>query len=176
MTLYAAGDRVFHPFFGAGTIVSVEPKSIGGKRRRYYVVDMVMDEMQIMVPIERAGTIGLRMVGNGEQLERMLSVFDNLSKADKLKGTARRARQVEMRELLKSGSFAHIRDTVRELYLMHNARPLGMMDRQLFERGKRLLAGEIALALGLNKAEALKKVERSLPTMIKKQKQQHVEG
>ena len=172
MALFVAGDRVFHPFFGAGTISSVEAKKIGEKRRRYYVIDMMMDAMQIMVPVDRAGTIGLRNVGNGEQLAEALYALDDIPKIKEAKGTARRTRQTEMREQLKSGSFAKIRDTVRELYLMQNQRPLGMMDRELFEQGKRFLAGELALALQLEKEEALEEVEKSLSRMLEKQEQQ----
>jgi CarD family transcriptional regulator len=171
MTLYVAGDRVFHPFYGAGTVVSVEPKRIGGKRRRYYVIDMMMDAMQIMVPTDRVGAIGLRRVGNGEHLESMLHTVDDIPEITQLKGTARRTRQTEMRERLKSGSFAQILDTVRELYVMHEARPLGMMDRQLFEQGKRFLAGEVALALDLEREGALEAVEKSLAIMMEQEEE-----
>ncbi|MEA3407203.1 MAG: CarD family transcriptional regulator [Chloroflexota bacterium] len=175
MTLYIAGDRVFHPFFGAGTIVSVESKRIGGGRRCYYVIDMIMDAMQIMVPVDRVGTIGLRKVGEGKRLQEMLHALDSLPKVKEAKGTARRTRQEDMRERLKSGSFIQIRDTVRELHVMQSERPLGMMDRELLEQGKRFLAGELALALGLKPEEALREVEGSL-SAIMEQQEQHTEG
>jgi RNA polymerase-interacting CarD/CdnL/TRCF family regulator len=133
---------------------------------------MVMDAMQIMVPINRVSAIGLRRVGNGEHLESMLYTVDDIPEIAKLKGTARRTRQAEMRERLKSGSFAQIVHTVRELYVTHAARPLGMMDRQLFEQGKRFLAGELVLALNLEREEALEVVEKSLATMMEQEEQQ----
>ncbi|MFO7918162.1 MAG: CarD family transcriptional regulator [Anaerolineae bacterium] len=172
MTLYVTGDQVFHPFFGAGTITSVEAKRIGGRRRRYYVIDMVMDAMQIMVPIDRVSAIGLRKVGEGKRLREMLYALDGVPKIKEAKGTARRTRQEEMRERLKSGSFVQIRDTVRELHVMQRERPLGMMDRELLEQGKRFLAGELALALGLDAEKALKEVEKSLSEMMEGQEQQ----
>lgn len=167
MTLYVAGDRVFHPFFGAGTVTSIEMKKIGERRRRYYIIDMAMAAMQIMVPVDRASTIGLRKVGEGKQLRELLYALDNVPEIKEAKGTARRTRQEKMRERLKSGSFVQIRDTVRELHAMQRERPLGMMDRELLEQGKRFLAGELALALELESEKALKEVERILSEMAK---------
>lgn len=172
MTSYVAGDCVFHPFFGAGTIASIEAKRIGGRRRRYYVIDMVMDAMQIMVPVDRASAVGLRKVGEGRWLREALYALDGVPEIQEAKGTARRTRQEEMRERLKSGSFVQIRDTVRELQVMQMKRPLGIIDRELLEKGKRFLAGELALALGLESEKALKEVEKSLSKMMEGQDQQ----
>jgi len=38
---------------------------------------------------------------------------------------------------------------VRLLFFMNNRRPLGTIDRQLFEQGKEMLASELALADGM---------------------------
>ncbi len=168
---YVTGDRVFHPFFGAGTVASVETKKIAGKRRRYYVIDMVMDAMQIMVPVDRVSAIGLRKVGDGRRLQETLYALDGVPEIREAKGTARRTRQEEMRERLKSGSFVQIRDTVRELHIMQQERPLGMMDREILKQGKRFLAGELALALELEGERALQEVENSLSKMTESQKQ-----
>lgn len=172
MTSYVAGDHLFHPFFGAGMVTSVEKKTIGGRRRRYYVIDMVMDAMQIMVPVDRASSIGLRRVGEGRRLREMLYTLDGVPEIEEAKGTARLTRQEEMRERLKSGSFVQIRDTVRELHVMQIERPLGMMDRELLDQGKRFLTGELALALGVGPEKALEKVEKSLSTIVEGQEQQ----
>ena len=171
MTSYTVGDKVFHPFYGAGTITHIQAKKIGGERRRYYIIDTMLRSMQLLVPVSRAETIGLRRVGKGEDLRRILQTFGEIPTVKEIREVARLARQDDMRELLKSGSFADILKTVQQLYLMHNDRPLATSDRELFDQCRDFLAGELALALGIEKVEAMSEIDNGLAEMMEKQEE-----
>ncbi len=163
--MFAEGSKVVHPCYGAGTVVRVQKKSIGDDARRYYVIEAVCKSMQVMVPVNRADDLGLREVGRSQYLLKVLQSCA-VPPTDGEIGSDLRARQQEMRDQLKSGSFTSVADVVRKLYFLSEKRPLGTVDRQLFDRGKDLLASELALATNQALDDAMQMVEETLGSMV----------
>jgi len=60
--MFEIGDKVVHPFHGAGVIISIEGKEFLEERGRYYVIDLLTCEGVVMVPVASAplGTPSLR--------------------------------------------------------------------------------------------------------------------
>ena len=162
---YSVGSRVVHPCYGAGTIVRIQDKSIGDASHPYYVISTVFKSMEIMVPVHRADKVGLRSIGNETELRHALVNCGQLPREDAI-GKDLRARQADMRERLKSGKFAVVSDVTRLLFFMNSRRPLGTVDRQLFEQGKEFLAGELSLAASMDMERAMQQVESSLVQML----------
>jgi CarD family transcriptional regulator len=162
--MFAVGSKVVHPCYGAGTVVHVQKKSIGDDARRYYVIDAVCKSMQVMVPVSRADDLGLRAVGRRQHLMAVLHSCA-VPPEDGEIGSDLRARQATMRDQLKSGSFRLVADVVRKLFFLSAKRPLGTVDRQLFDRGKDLLASELALAADRDLDDAMQLVEEVLAGM-----------
>ena len=163
--VYAVGSRVVHPCYGAGTIVRIQEKSIGETSHAYYVIDTACRSMQLMVPVHRADSIGLRSVGQAADLRMTLAnCLQTPAESDVEKDL--RVRQTGMRELLKSGDFGNVVEVVRMLFFMSSHRPLGTVDRQLLEQGKDFLAAELALALGEAVEGAMREVENGLARML----------
>jgi len=71
-----------------------------------------------------------------------------------------------MRERLKSGDFREVAQVVRSLYYLNRQRPLGTVDRQLYEQGKEFLASELSLALDVESTVAMDEVDGNLVQMI----------
>lgn len=163
--MYSVGHKVVHPCYGAGTIIRIQEKAIGESNHYYYVIQTVSRAMQLMVPVSRADEVRLRAVGDADGLRQALSICRQQPAEE---GISRdlRARQSEMRDRLKSGCFDMVADVARTLFFMNSRRPLGTVDRQLFDQGKELLAGELALAAGVEVGEALQEVERTLGEML----------
>jgi len=159
--MYIVGSKVVHPCYGAGTVVRIQEKTISDERHQYYVISTVARAMQVMVPVRRASTVGLRDVGEAPKLRRMLAECGGAASAQEIKADLR-ARQADMREQLKSGRFAQVADVVRTLLLMNTRRPLGTIDRQLLDQGKELLASELALASDVAVEAAMEEVETNL--------------
>jgi len=162
---YSIGSKVVHPAHGAGTIVAIQEKSLGDLRRTYYVIDTLSTGVtagtrQLMVPVSRAIPSGLRRAGKASRLRNALRQCIPPKEGDIDKDY--RTRQVAMRELLNSGSFTQVVDAVLTLYVLHMKRPLGVVDRQLFDHGKGILASELAVATNTEMEDALREVEDSL--------------
>jgi CarD family transcriptional regulator len=163
--MYVVGSKVVHPCHGAGTIVRIQQKTIGDLQHTYYVIDTVGKAMQIMVPVRRADTVGLRDVGDQAELRDHLACCGEAPAVDEIESDFR-TRQSALHEQLKSGEFTMVTQAVRTLYFLNTQRPLGMLDRQMFDSGKQILASELALASGQDLESALDEVESTLARML----------
>lgn len=163
--MYAVGARVVHPSYGAGTIVQIQEKTIDGSDHEYYVIDAVGGSMQVMVPVQRADRLGLRPVGKLARLRGALACCCVAPAEEEIERDYR-VRHRKMGEQVKSGRFDQVASAVRILFFMGTQRNLGVTDRRTFQRGRDILAGELALASGLEVAEALHAIEERLAQML----------
>jgi CarD family transcriptional regulator len=166
---YSVGSKVVHPAHGAGTIVAIQEKSLGDLRRTYYVINTLSTGVtagtrQLMVPVSRAIPSGLRRVGKAAGLREVLRNCTPPEECDIDKDY--RTRQEAIRTLLNSGSFAQVVDAVLTLYVLHLKRPLGVVDRQLLDHGKDILASELAVATNTEMEDALRELETTLAAVV----------
>lgn len=154
-----------HPRHGAGTIVRIQHKRFGDVSNTYYVIDTISRPMQVMVPVQRAKGIGLRRVRSASKLRRVLASCRVAPRPDEVEKDYR-ARQHAVEDQLKSGHYEEVASAVRILFYMNTQRALGTTDRALLERGKDILAGELALASNQEISEAMQEVEDNLTEML----------
>ena len=166
MSDFMVGNKVVHPCYGAGTIVRIQEKSIGDDVHSYYIIKTVSRSMQLMVPVSRADFFGLRMVGDQIVLRNQLRLCCDQPGEGEIESDLR-ARQAGMRDQLKQGEYGGIAKIVRALFYLNSQRPLGTVDRQLFEQGKEFLAGELALAADMELPEAIDQVQDHLAQMLR---------
>jgi len=165
--MYAVGSKVVHPYHGAGTILRIQEKSIGDVTNSYYIIDTIPSPraMRLMVPVEAAERLGLRRVGKPFVLRQMLSSFSEFPDEDEIERDFR-SRKANMSERLNSGQFGEVVEAVRRLFYLSTHRSLGTTDRRFFEQGKEILAGELALAADIERAEAMREIEERLLEML----------
>jgi len=165
--MFPVGSKVLHPCHGAGTITKIQSKCIGSDSHRYYIIHTVTvpRKMQLMVPVNRAESMGLRMIGDASTLRHTLQSCSQAPHQDDVE-TDYRARQAAVREQLKSGSFQTVASVVRMYCFLDRRKRLGMTDRQMFDSGKEILAGELALACEIDFTEAMDEIDTRLEEMI----------
>jgi CarD family transcriptional regulator len=166
--MYPIGSKVVHPCYGAGIVVRIQEKSIGENSHFYYIIKTKSKSMQLMVPVQRAQSLGLRTVGDLQELRETLLDHCTTPCEDEINRDLR-ARQELMREQLKSGSYGEVASVVRILFFMNSQRSLGTIDRQLLDQGKELLASELALAADAEISEAMQEIESNLGRMLAKE-------
>ncbi|OGO04339.1 MAG: hypothetical protein A2Y73_03860 [Chloroflexi bacterium RBG_13_56_8] len=154
---FEVGNRVVHPAHGAGTIIGIQKANIGEASHMYYVIKAISNSMQLMVPVGQANDIGLRRVGQARKLRGTLKQT-NAGEIEK----NHTIRHKEMLERIKSGHFAEVAGVVCTLLCMSTQRALGKVDREIFNKGKELLAGELALATDSEMRLAMQEIEESL--------------
>jgi len=149
---FEIGAKVIHPAYGAGEIVAIREKQFVQHVNRYYVINMPLQKMTVMVPTERVAEVGLRPVSEAgvfaEMWEILKSVPEELTNEHK-------QRQESIKELLRSGNILKIALAVRDLTGRRRERKLTQTDRGLLEQAENRIAGELALARDIEVGEAL---------------------
>ena len=117
-----------------------------------------------MIPASHERDGGLRPVGDPHMLLKVLSRLGVPPKEEEIEQDFG-DRQRHMRASLKSGSFEKIASTVRILFFVGTKRTLNVIDQRLLAKGKGILASELALALGEEIPDVMKKIGDNLAKM-----------
>lgn len=137
---FEPGDRVVYPGYGAGTIIAIEDRIFAGTTTRYYMLKMVADEGQFMVPIDQAESLGIRPVLDGQKIMEILAAEPGQLSDDY------KERQAGISQLLATSDASLMSCAARDLAWHAGGRQLTGRDIQLYEELQTLLASELALS------------------------------
>ncbi len=157
--MFKIGDKVVHPYHGAGKIIDIEEKKFLQGTGRYYVIDLLAYDGVVMVPIDKVQTIGLRPVSGARDISRAMNILT--SPADNLPDD-HRERQARAEEKLRTGDLIKVTEVVRNLAWRDHQKGLTMADSKIYRRAQTFLASELALAKGIELQEAMERLQITL--------------
>ncbi|MBK1809397.1 transcription factor YdeB [Clostridium sp. YIM B02505] len=151
--MFKIGDKIIYPMQGAGIIDRVEEKEISQIKCSYFIINMVNNSMQVMIPQDKISNSGIRPVSDEETLELVLQSFstNDVELGDALNYKERY--QTNLRKV-KSGDLKEGSEVVRDLLLLNSKKPLNSSEKQMLNTAKKLLVGEISLIKNITEAEA----------------------
>ncbi len=53
--LFEIGDKIVYPMHGAGVIKQIEEREVFGKIHKYYIIEMPIGDMCLMIPVDKTG-------------------------------------------------------------------------------------------------------------------------
>ncbi|MGG1658830.1 CarD family transcriptional regulator [Brevibacillus sp. NRS-1366] len=145
--MFQVGDKIFYPMHGAGIIEAMEEKEFLGEKHVYYVLNMLLKELNIMVPVEKMSALGIRQVVKADILEHVLAVLRD-GETDLTINAAQRYKMNT--EKMKSGDIHDGAEVIRDLYLISKGKVLGTGDKIMLDNAQQLLISEIELVKGLD--------------------------
>ncbi len=154
---FAEGDHVVYPNHGAGSVAGVEEKTILGEVRRYYVVYLPDTELTVSIPAD--GETGLRVCADEEGVEEALAVLG--AETTRMPSNWNH-RLKHNREKIKSGEISQVAEVVRNLAVYGAEHGLSTGERSMMMKARQILISEIALARGMDGAEAERLVDDAL--------------
>ncbi len=157
--MFKIGDKVVHPYHGAGMVIDIEEKSFLTERRRYYIIDLVASDGIVMVPTNNVQRIGLRRVSGRRAISRAMNTLT--STPDTLSND-HRERQARAQERLNTGDLIEVTEVMRNLAWRNHEGRLTMADNKLYQRAQTFLASELALARGIELQEAREQLQTAL--------------
>lgn len=160
---FVVGDKVVHPNIGAGTITGTKDQELIAGFKHYYVIDIPAWESTVYVPVRKADELGLRSVVSREKIVGVLDVLS--SQPQPLPGD-HRERQETIEVRLSTGQPPQVAEAVRDLAWHKSRARLNQKDEQLMARGRKLLASEIAVVLGIGVDDAYASMDESLDMAI----------
>lgn len=144
MQTFRVGDKAVYPGQGVGEVLGIEHKEIAGQRQSFYVLRILENNMKILIPINKVGSVGLRDIINQEEVEEVYSILK--SKTVTVDSTTWNRRYREYMEKIKTGSVFEIAAVLRDLYLLKYDKDLSFGERKMLDTARSLLVKELAIA------------------------------
>lgn len=142
--MFKVGDSAIYPTYGVTVVKRIDERDVGGKKKKFYVLQVVENQMTIMVPTDNADSVGLREIISDKEVT---NVYKILKKRDvKIDQTTWNRRFREYSEKIKTGSVYEIAEVLRNLFLLRHSKDLSFGERQMLDKAKKLLVREISLA------------------------------
>mgnify|MGYP001584426526 FL=1 len=136
-TMFKVGENAVYPAHGVTVVKRIEERDVAGKKKKFYVLQVLENQMTIMVPTENADAVGLRGIISDLDVKR---VYKILKERDvKIDQTTWNRRYREYMEKIKTGSVFEIAEVLRNLFLLRHSKDLSFGERKMLDQAKLLL-------------------------------------
>ncbi len=147
---YQVKQEVVYPLHGVGQVLRIEERPFLDKKLLYYIIYIEVSDMTVMVPVDKADSLGIRPIVERKESAKALKL---ISDSYEPVPTDWKMRYQMNLDLLKSGSIIDIATVVRTLYHRSKIKELPILERKLFDSALRLLIDEVSLSLEKSKDE-----------------------
>lgn len=152
--MFNIGDEIVYPMHGAGIIVDIEEKRILGELHKYYILQISVSDMKVMLPVNNLDAIGIRKIVSEDAANEAINHFLNCSE-DLNNNWNKRYR--ENIEKIKKGNLIDVATVAKTLLLRDNKKSLSNAERKMLSNAKNILISELMLAKKVP-AEEIKKM------------------
>jgi CarD family transcriptional regulator len=129
--MFQIGDKIFYPMYGAGTVESIEEKEILGETQFYYVLNMTLRNLQVMIPTKKASNLDIREAVGIDILEYLLATFHHGQ--PNVTEDTHKVRQRINTDKIKSGDIFEGAEVIRDLTYLSKSKKLGMEDKMMLD-------------------------------------------
>ena len=151
LPIFKKGDKVAHPIFGVGNIANIEEKNILDKSEKYYILDLAINQMTLMIPIRKANDIGLRRIVSKKKIPEVLEILS--CKMDDMEQDYKSRIKSQM-EMVDSGNLKKVAQVVRNYNRRKKTDTLSATEKSLLERAKKILTSEIKAVCNIDENSA----------------------
>ena len=148
--MYNVGDHVVYPMHGAGVIVAIEEREVLGERQKYYIMQLPIGDMKVMIPLNAVEDLGLRQVISEEEVESVYKVLQGEETA--MSSNWNRRYRANM-EKIKSGDIFEVAEVVRNLTIRDAEKGLSTGERKMLDTARQILVSELVIAQNSTREE-----------------------
>lgn len=148
--MFKVGDNAVYPAHGVTVVKRIDERDVGGKKKKFYVLQVVDNQMTIMVPTDNTDSVGLRGLIPSKDVKKVYDILKD--RKVKIDQTTWNRRYREYMEKIKTGSIFEIAEVLRNLFLLRHSKDLSFGERKMLDQAKHLLVKEISLAKKANEA------------------------
>ena len=149
--MYQKGDKIVYPLYGAGVIEGLEEKELDGALQTYYVWNIPVGNLKIMISATKAEAQKVRPVHSNEVLMASFAQakVDNSNMPDNWT-----QRYKENMERIKSGDLPQVALVFNSLLLRERERGLSTAEKKMMTTAKQIILSELILSLDIEREEA----------------------
>lgn len=159
LPIFKKGERVAHPIFGVGNIANIEEKRVLDKSEKYYILDLFINQMTLMIPIRKARDIGLRKIVGKDKIPEVLEVLSD--DMDDMEQDYKSRIKTQM-EMVDSGNLMKVAQVVRNYCRRKKTDPLSATEKSLLERANKILTSEIKAVYNIDENTAKAMIKENL--------------
>ena len=137
------GDKVVYPMHGAGVISGTEDCEVLGEGKSYYILQMPLGNMKVMIPTDNVENIGLRDVIPETGVDQVKDVLQE--KPERVLGSWNKRFHANL-DRMKSGDICDVAAVARNLILQDRLRKISSGERRLLDLAKQILVSELVYA------------------------------
>ena len=141
--MFETGDKIVYPNHGAGTIVGIEEKEVLGETKQYYIMQLPIGEMRVMIPKDNIEDIGIREVIEQDRVDDVFTVLRG-EKSEMSQNWNRRYRANT--EKIKTGDIFEVAEVVRNLTIRDIVKGLSTGEKKMLGNSRQILISELVLA------------------------------
>ena len=156
---FQIGQMAVYPAHGVVEVVGIDTKQIGGGQFAFYLLKVLENGMQIMVPKDKADQVGLRAVATANDIDEMFAVLRDSEVLIDKQTWNRRYRG--FMEKIKTGSLFDVAEVFRDLMRLRASKNLSFGERRMLETAKTLMVKEVALARRWTDVKAGEELDRA---------------
>ncbi|MFH1539063.1 MAG: CarD family transcriptional regulator [bacterium] len=142
--MFRSGDKVLHPIHGVATIEKIEEREVLNYHNTYYILNLFMKKMRIMVPVETADEVGIRRLSNTEHIEEAFDILKNKRVKEMPVNWNRRYKHNI--DQIKTGDICKVAEVMKSLTHKEKRKGLSMGEKKMLDNVRQLLIGEIMLS------------------------------
>ena len=158
--MHQKGDKIVYPLYGAGVIEDVEIKEIEGEPQTYYVLNIPVGNLKIMISAAKAEAQKVRPILPGDEIKRILAEAAKITMPDNWN-----QRYKENMERIKSGELSHVAVVFYNLLLRERERGLSTAEKKMMTTAKQIILSELILSLDIEKEAAEEVLEGIFSTL-----------
>ncbi len=144
--LFQIGDNIVYPMHGVGIIKAIEEKEISGEKQQYYVIKMLIGNMQVMIPTGKILSSGIRPVTDIIALKHIINIFHH-GESDRLLPWKQRYKVNT--DKIKTGKIQECTEVVRDLMRMKKEKALNTSEKKMLDNAHEFLISELGLIKGI---------------------------
>lgn len=161
--MYNLGDKVVYPMHGAGKIESVEEREILGEIKKYYILNMPIGDIKLMIPVDNVKKMGLRNIIESDKVDDVLSVLEQSAEESNSNWNKRYRENMEK---MRSGDIFELAHVVRDLAFRDRERGLSTGEKKMLVNAKQMLISEIALSTDEDDTEVSQHIDEMLEKIV----------
>lgn len=151
--MFQIGDKIVYPLHGVGVIEAIEEKEVLGKNTVYFIVNIPQKRMQIMIPVEKVESLGIREVVEPAVLENVLKSF-HLGDTAPIIYENQRYRNDINKKRIRSGDIYKGAEIIRDLMRMHQRCKLGKDDANMLSDARQMFISELMQVKSITEEQA----------------------
>jgi CarD family transcriptional regulator len=165
--MFKIGNMAVYPAHGVVQIQGIEVKEICGRKKDFYILKVIDNDVTVMVPTDNALSVGLRPVINKNHVKKIYAILKSKNKSQSsLNGNQSwNKRYREYADKLKSGNVFEIAEVLKEIHLLQGEKELSFGEKRVFEMARSLLVKEISIAKDVEEERVSSEIDELLASL-----------